>query len=309
MKVLFIGSGNANTANGMSSLVYNQVTSLIRAGVQVDCFPIKGKGPKAYLQHAILLRKHLKNNKYDCFHAHYSYSSYTAMMAGCKPLVSSLMGTDIELTGLPAKLLHATHSRFATRIIVKSEYMRKKTGLDAIVVPNGLNFNRFKDIPREEARKQVGFEPNKKYAIWVSNPEREYHKRYKMACEAMEMIEDKSIVMYVVNGVPHDQIPVYMYAADALLLSSRYEGSPNVIKEALYCNLPIVSTDVGDVKERIEGCDGCWLVTDAKDIAKALPEAVNYGKTNGREKVRNLDDKIIAQRLIDIYDAAIRGKK
>ena len=77
-----------------------------------------------------------------------------------------------------------------------------------------------------------------------------------------------------------DLIPYYMNSADCILFTSIQEGSPNVIKEALACNIPIVSTNVGDVKERLETIDGCFVIDDydAKNLAEALLKNFNKRK-------------------------------
>ena len=93
MKVLFVSSGNAK--DGISPIVRNQRQSLINQGIHVDFFTIKGKGFWSYFRHIFILRKYLKTNKFDIIHSHYSYSSYVAALAGARPLVVSLMGSDV----------------------------------------------------------------------------------------------------------------------------------------------------------------------------------------------------------------------
>jgi glycosyltransferase involved in cell wall biosynthesis len=106
-----------------------------------------------------------------------------------------------------------------------------------------------------------------------------------------------------VYEINHDLIPYYLNAADVLILTSLWEGSPNVIKEAMACNLPIVSTNVGDVKEVICNTEGCYITTfDAEDVAKKLEKAVQFGqRTNGRIKIAHLDDQVIARKIIGLY--------
>jgi len=308
MRVLIVCSGNGSTPTGAGSIVHNQGVSLERAGIQVDWFLIRGHGLRSYLGAVPKLRAYLRGRQFNVVHAHYSRSAYVAALAGCRPLVVSLMGSDVVNSGPLMMFLRLFLKLFAARCIVKSGYMIRRTGIRALVVPNGVNFTRFADIPTKTARERVNFTAGRKYVIWVSNPARE-EKNFALAQKAMSLINDASIELYVVNGVPHEDIPQYMYAADALLLSSRYEGSPNVIKEALYCNLPIVSTDVGDVRERVGNCDGCWIVNNVEEMAEAISLAVNHGKTNGREQVKNLDENLVAQQLIGIYKQVAAQKR
>lgn len=120
---------------------------------------------------------------------------------------------------------------------------------------------------------------------------------------AFNLLNDQNAELNVVTGMEFDLVPYYMYASDVLLLTSLSEGSPNVIKEAMACNLPIVSTDVGDVKEVISNTKGCCIASfEPADVAAKLKEALNFsGPTNGREIIKQLDINIIAQKIIGIY--------
>ena len=112
------------------------------------------------------------------------------------------------------------------------------------------------------------------------------------------------------KGFSRVQVNHWMCAANCLLLTSKTEGSPQVIKEAMACGCLIVSVDVGDVAERVSGVEGCYVVRtrEPKDIAEALQKALAYeGKTNGRERIQEmgLSNEQVAERLIAIYKAIV----
>jgi hypothetical protein len=135
MKVLFVSSGNSEF--GISPIVKNQGESLKQNGIDLDYFTIKGKGIKGYLKNIPILKKYLKYHNYDIIHAHYSLLAIVATLSGAKPLVVSLMGSDIygnvNIDGerkfysyiniLSAKLLQP----FVKKIIVKSKNLESYT--------------------------------------------------------------------------------------------------------------------------------------------------------------------------------------
>ena len=110
------------------------------------------------------------------------------------------------------------------------------------------------------------------------------------------------------KGYTREQVNALMYNCEVLLMTSRTEGSPQVIKEAMACGCPIVSVDVGDVAERVSGVEGCYVVRtrEPKDIAVALQKALAHvGKTNGRERILEMDlsNDQVAERLMAIYQS------
>ena len=117
--------------------------------------------------------------------------------------------------------------------------------------------------------------------------------------------------MHELTGVPHHKVPLWLNAADAVLLTSFHEGSPNIIKEALACNVPIVSVDVGDVAERIEGVDGCYIaLADPVDLATKLALVHNgSGRVQGTEKIQELSLDRVARRLVRFYSQLIVTEK
>jgi hypothetical protein len=101
-----------------------------------------------------------------------------------------------------------------------------------------------------------------------------------------------------------------MNASNTLILSSLAEGSPNVVKETMACNVPVVATDVGDVSEVIGQTKGCKVcVFDADALATALEEAIRHTEpTSGRSDIAHLDRRIVARQVIEVYERAMRKK-
>ncbi|HLX44098.1 MAG TPA: glycosyltransferase, partial [Bryobacteraceae bacterium] len=112
------------------------------------------------------------------------------------------------------------------------------------------------------------------------------------------------------GSVPPGSIPALMNAADCLLVTSDFEGSPAVVQEALASNLPIVSVDVGDVRERIERVSNTRLVSrDPESIARALVEMVARPlRTDGSRKVPELGMDVVAERVHRLYFECLRER-
>jgi len=173
------------------------------------------------------------------------------------------------------------------------------------VIPCGVNLDEFRPIPLAEARRLLGLPMSKPLVLWAGEYW-QYEKRFELVEESLQVLRQRcpEAELVLVSGQPHSVIPLYMSACDVLVLTSRSEGSPMVIKEAMACNLPIVSTDVGDVAEVIAGVEGCYLVKpDPEDVADKLWKVLQWRqRTNGRDKIGHLASGPIAQRIIAVYN-------
>ena len=116
--------------------------------------------------------------------------------------------------------------------------------------------------------------------------------------------------MHAFENTPNEETPYWYNASDVVLMTSKWEGSPNAIKEAMACSRPIVATNVGDIAERMNGVEGCFVVgvkelenERVRELAEDLIKAIEYTETKGREKIiaDGLDAREINQRLIVVY--------
>lgn len=307
MKIIFVASGNKSVGT-VSAFVRSQYDSLCHDGLEMTLFPIRGKGWKSYLKGIRQLRKTICQINPDIAHAHYSVCGVVAALATCglkTKTVVSILGS------FPKKTFKLYWVRFFIKhvwnaTITKSQRTANQLGIDLPVVPNGVNLDQFSLISPEEARTMCGFEPGKKYIIWCSNPARR-EKRFDWAQEAVRLLNDSNVVLYPVYDKTHDEVVKYMCAADVLLLTSEMEGSPNVIKEAMACNCPVVSTDVGDVKWVTEGVEGTYIAAcgDTEALSECLTKALAFeSRTKGRERIMEygLTTKDIATKIKSLYD-------
>ncbi len=304
MKVLHVFSGNKK--NGICPIVKAQGDSLKEFGVEIDYFGIVGHGISGYLKNIPRLRQKIRLGDFDLVHSHYSLSAIVATLAGASPLAVSLMGCSI---GKPLKkyIIHILNKLFWNACIVKSKRMYDVLGCpEALIIPNGVNLDVFKPFNKQEAIKHLGWNPNKTHILCAANPNRP-EKNTALAVDAFDLLKRDDMELHFLIDVPHNEIPYHYNASDLVILTSTSEGSPNVIKEALACNCKIVSTDVGDVAERFQNSSFCSIATnDASDFAKKMELALQLEHApNTRDLVVDLDSKIVAQRLIDIYNSII----
>lgn len=311
-KIIFVASGNKKGGSNVSAFVQSQYDSLKKEGLEMRLVGTEGKGAKAYLRAAWKLRKMIRAERPDVVHGHYSLCGWVANLACLglrhKPkIVVSILGS-FPTKGKKWKLVRWSIRHLWDATIVKSQRTASQLGLPVNIIPNGVNLEIFKTQDNAAARKAVGFEAGKKYIIWCSNPDRP-EKDWALAVEGVRELENEGIraeLVAVYNKTP-EEVCTYMNAADCLLLTSWSEGSPNVIKEAMACNCPIVTTDVGDVTERLENLEGCYVVDsrEPKELAEALRKSLAFGKrTEGRKRIiaDQLEISQIAKRIKDIYE-------
>ena len=318
LKVLFVSSGNSK--DGISPIVKNQGESLSLQNIDLQYFFISHPGLKGYIKSIINLRKYLQINKFDIIHAHYGLSGVVALLAKKKGnLLVSFMGDDLIGS-------HTTDGKFTIfskiiaylnvllanvvydHAIVKSNQMLMKLEHDkASVIPNGVDLSLFKPMDKSSARNLLKLNQTKIIILFASNPNRS-EKNYTLCKQAVDLINRHDVRLLTISEVSQEELVLYYNSADVLVLSSFHEGSPNVIKEAMSCNCPIVSTDVGDVKWVIGNTEGCFLSSfDAKDFADKINNALDFsahrGRTNGRARILelSLDSASVAKKIIDIY--------
>lgn len=309
-----------NEDPGYGSFVQAQMESLGPLGVNYDVVFIDGRRSRwNYFRALGELRFRLKHYRYDLIHAHFGLSGWVARCQWRTPVIVSFMGDDVlgrptrrgRIT-LYGRFLQASSwvlARLVSAVIVKSQEMKTRLGLNAAsVIPNGVDLELFRPMEQSAARGAVGLDLKKKFVLFSYNPA-EARKRFDLIEAAVSLArrEIPEIEILHVRGVPRERMPLYMNAADVLVLASLFEGSPNAVKEAMAVNLPVVTVDVGDARELIGPTEGCYLVPrEAEAIAARIAEVCRRGiRTNGREWIARLSMEKVARQIVDIYQSVV----
>jgi teichuronic acid biosynthesis glycosyltransferase TuaC len=313
-----------NSWGGPAVFIARQAEFLRREGVEVDLFPFRGaRNPGNYLAAWKEVRRKVRSGTYDLVHAQFGQSGLTALPKRL-PLVVTYRGDDLEgIIGengryIPAgwllRFISRAVARRADAAIVVAEHMKRylPRSVAAHVMPSGIDLDLFRPEPQDAVRHRLGLPTDKRLVLFVGNPGLA-RKRHALAQRAVDMV-NRSIPTRLMVGweLPHQRIAALMSACDALVCTSMQEGSPNAVKEALACNLPVVSVRVGDVPLRLQGVAGCELCPDdsAEAIAAALGRVLQRGeRCNGRAAVMDLDERLLTQRLIDIYRSVLPAKR
>ena len=340
MKILVIASDKGGY---FTPFIEEQISALQARGVETMRYAVTGKGILGYLKELPKLKLFIRANKPDIIHAHFGLCGLLANLQRRIPVVTTYHGSDINKPSilrfskiairLSAYNIFVSKRNIATAIRRKGEEAKRLSGKYALL-PCGVNIpepwselqnklvgqltlNQWVQSVLKHDAKNILFAgafDNKvkdpelaKEAIALCNSAIG-NGQWVMGINGQSPIVNRPINLIELKGYNRDQVNALMYNCDALLMTSKTEGSPQVIKEAMACGCPIVSLDVGDVAERTSGVEGCYIVPtrEPKDIAQTVLQAIAYkGKTNGREKVieMGLSNEQVAKRLVEIYKA------
>ena len=304
MKVLIVASGNSAV---ISPFVKEQGDSLKEIGLDIDYFLIKGKGITGYLKNYFNLNRLIKTNTYDIIHAHYGLSGLLATFQSHVPVVITFHGSDVNLNRTNFYLSFLA-SRLSDANIFVHESLSKKLSLfsdKAEIIPCGVNLNLFKPIDKLASRDKLGLDHNYNYVLFSSS----FNNKIKNAALAKLALSNfENIILLEMKGYSREEVHLLMNAVDILIVTSHSETGPLVVKEALACNCPIVSTDVGDVKELANGTKNCYIVEyDAKQIEQRIRDILSSNKkSDGRAAVKHLSLEKVATDVCSVYKRVLK---
>jgi glycosyltransferase involved in cell wall biosynthesis len=291
------------------TFVRDEVEALRSLGASMDVLLLNGKVSRwNYVWGVFRLWRRLREHRYDVVHAHYVLAGFIGRLQRSVPLVVTFHGAEVAI-GWPARVSRWLRDR-CDAIIVTSRRVREDLGAPgARVIPPGIDFSHFRPEESATARKRLGLPSGKELILFAGRMD--WDKRLEAVQRTVSLLQARrpDAELVLLSGQPHEIVPSYMNACDALLLISTYEGSPMVVKEALACNLPVVSSDVGDVAEMIGDVEGCALCDGSpEDAARKLDAVLGRGRLQrGREAVAHVSLEQSAVQVLEVYATLAPG--
>ena len=307
MRVLVVMNFGADPATPQRGRwVIDQVEALREGGLDVDLFSFR-PGKDQYLPATRKIRRILKQTDYDLIHAHYGLAGWCAQLAGADPLVVTFHGTDVRhrIVGRMSRVLTRRIQLVAGASKALFEEEAGRPGLPrpegrTAVLPCGADLSRFAPIDRREARRYLGLDPDQPFLFFPADPDRPETR----ADRAREVASRAGATLLTGGGIEPDQMPFWMNAANAVLVTSEYEGFGLACLEALACDVPVLSTPVGIAPHALRGLDRslCFEFEPEvwSDFASALVREPDP-RTDGRLRAEALSARRMADRVALAY--------
>jgi len=285
--------------------VRDQVAEIRRRGVEVDVFSFP-PGASHYIPATLRLRRLLRRQSFDLVHVHYGLTAWCGLLAGARPLVVSFHGTDVR-----HRVVGPMSRRLARRVDLVAAVSRAlfsaedgRAGLPrplgSAVLPCGPDLSRFRPLPRAEARRRLGLDPAGRYLLFPANPER----AEKRADRAAELADEVGAELLTGGSIDPEQMPLWVNAANAVVVTSDYEGFGLVCVEALACDVPILSTPVGIAPFALAGVAGALCAPFDLGVwaGAARPHLeADDPRVSGSARTASLSAERMAERTIEAY--------
>jgi len=318
LRVLQVIPGDGRGSNFIFSR--RQVQSLHNFPLALESFFFDTrKSALAFAKACASLRHALQRFRPDIVHVHYgTMAALACALVVDRPLVATFQGSDLNpepginwFRAHMGPVLSQLAALRCSRLICVSRQLSKQLWwrkARIIVLPIGVNLDEFKYIGRNEARRQLGWDTSEPVLLFNAGRSpvvKALDLAEKVVARLSQTFRFRFEVMR--GDTPPERVPLLMSGADCLLVTSRSEGSPMVVKEALACALPVISVDVGDVRERLEGVWPSSIVSrNPDDIAEAVRGVLETPvRSNGRKAAEAISQQRVAVQLLAVYEGIV----
>ena len=312
MRVLVVTSMYPTPSRpGLGGFVRDQVEALREIdGLDVELFAFEPGGASRFARAAVRLRREHGRNRFDLVHAHYGLTGWVALALGRRaPLIVTFHGTDLSHP-VVGPLSRALLGRIDLAAPVSAHLARAGlpgAGIEraAAVLPCGVDLTRFGPRDRREARARLGLAPDGRYLLFPADPARP-EKRHDRAAE-LASAAGAELLTY--GGLAPERVPDTINAANAVVTTSEREGFGLGPLEALACDVPVLSTDVGIAPVALSGVAGTLCAPYDRDrwLAGVTPhlEAPDP-RVQGRRRAAVFERNRMAARVFEAYRDTVR---
>ena len=308
MKILIVHSGNAVGGNSEKYTFVREQGECLRAlGIRVEYFAVVGKGVKGYLSNYRRMQMVIKNLQPNLIHAHFGLCGALCVMQSKVPVVITCHnGETLSWYGniiTSLAIQRAAHTICVAQHIYDKLYLKPK---NYTIKPCGIEMTEVVD--KDIAKQEMGL-PNDKYNILFGGSFSNLRKNVALANAALNILNRDDINLIEMKGFSREQVTLLYNACDMLLLPTKSEGSPQVLKEAMAYNCPVVATDVADIAYLLDGVNNSYVTTfDPADVADKIQKVIAAAKrTNGRERILQLrlTNDEVAKTIKTIYESIL----
>lgn len=319
MKILLVHSGNA--VGGDSSkytFVREQGEELRKLGCEIAYYAVVGKGMRGYLRNVKPLREKIQEFQPDIVHAHYGLCGMVAVLAAKKKVPVVVTCHNGETLTKYGNIISSLAIRRADYTICVAQHIYDKLYLKPkpyIIQPCGIDLKDLPLVDKAIAQKEMNLSPDK-INILFGGSFANARKNAPLAKAALKRLEDEGIRglgeinLIEMRGFNRSQVAMLLNGCDMLLLPTKSEGSPQVLKEAMACNCPIVATDVADIAFLLQGVTNSYVTTfDPSDVADKILRVIEWGeRTNGRKRIEELklDNPLVCETILGIYKEVLK---
>lgn len=310
MRLLLVHSGNAVSGDSARyTFVREQGEALRSLGCEVEYYAIIGRGVIGYLKNVSSLRKKINAYQPDIIHAHFGLCGMVAVLATKRSVVitchngETLTWYGNVITSLA--LQRAAHTICVAQHIYDKLYLKPKR---YTIQPCGIDISDLPLMDKAEAQAAMNL-PTDKINILFGGAFSNLRKNVALANAALDILKRDDINLIEMRGFNRQQVAMLYNGCDMLLLPTKSEGSPQVLKEAMACNCPIVATDVADIAFLLDGVNNSYVTTfDPADVAEKIRRVIDCReRTNGHERVEalKLDNHQVAETIKKIYQTIL----